>query len=46
MIICMESYVGSKEQVEGIKLEDQFLITETGSENMSLGAEFDCRLES
>lgn len=46
MIICIESYIGSKEQVEGIKLEDQFLITETGSENMSLGAEFDYRLES
>jgi Xaa-Pro dipeptidase len=46
MVICIESYIGSKEQVEGIKFEDQFLITETGSENMSLGAEFDYRLES
>lgn len=35
MVICMESYVASEHTSEGIKLEDQFLITDTGAERMS-----------
>lgn len=35
MVICVESYVGDPELGQGVKLEDQFLITETGSQRMS-----------
>jgi Xaa-Pro dipeptidase len=35
MVICIESYVGSMEAGEGVKLEDQYLITETGAERMT-----------
>ena len=30
MVICVESYVGELGGVEGVKLEDQVLITESG----------------
>ena len=43
MIICIESYVGWDKSNEGVKLEDQFLITETGVERMS-NYHFDERL--
>ena len=35
MCICVESYVGRHGGGEGIKLEDQFVITETGYEQLS-----------
>lgn len=35
MVICVESYIGDADVGEGVKLEDQFLITETGVELMS-----------
>ena len=35
MILCVESYIGSEQSGQGVKLEDQFLITETGIECMS-----------
>lgn len=35
MVICVESYIGDAELGEGVKLEDQFLITDTGAELMS-----------
>ncbi len=35
MVICIESYVGEKQYSEGVKLEDQFLITENGVERMT-----------
>jgi len=35
MIICIESYVGWDKSNEGVKLEDQFLITDDGVERMS-----------
>lgn len=35
MVICMESYIGAKGGREGIKLEDQILVTETGYERLS-----------
>lgn len=35
MVICVESYIGDAELAEGVKLEDQFLITESGAERMS-----------
>lgn len=35
MVICVESYVGKTGGREGVKLEDQYLITEKGAENLS-----------
>lgn len=35
MVICIESYIGADQAAEGVKLEDQFLITETGVERMT-----------
>jgi Xaa-Pro dipeptidase len=35
MVICVESYVGSVAAGQGVKLEDQYLITETGAERMT-----------
>ena len=35
MVICVESYIGDADIGQGVKLEDQFLITETGAELMS-----------
>ncbi len=30
MVICIESYIGAEADAQGVKLEDQFLITDTG----------------
>jgi Xaa-Pro aminopeptidase len=35
MVFCVESYVGSGESGQGVKLENQLLVTETGAEVMS-----------
>lgn len=35
MIICVESYIGDAGSHQGVKLEDQYLITEAGAELMS-----------
>jgi len=35
MVICVESYVGDPDTHQGVKLEDQFLITDDGVEKMS-----------
>jgi len=35
MVICVESFVGYKTHGEGVKLEDQILITETGHEKLN-----------
>ncbi|MBL8562240.1 MAG: aminopeptidase P family protein [Gemmobacter sp.] len=35
MVICVESYIGAEAAAQGVKLEDQFLITETGVERMT-----------
>ena len=35
MVICIESYIGSEKSGQGVKLEDQFLITEKGTERLS-----------
>tara|TARA_Y100000589_G_scaffold235385_1_gene222800 strand:+ start:6319 stop:6624 length:306 start_codon:yes stop_codon:yes gene_type:complete len=35
MILCVESYIGAEGGTEGVKLEQQVLITETGIELMS-----------
>jgi Xaa-Pro aminopeptidase len=35
MVICVESYIGEDAHREGVKLEDQFLITDTGVERMT-----------
>jgi Xaa-Pro aminopeptidase len=45
MVICVESYVGRHGGHEGVKLEDQVLITETGSEPLS-DYPFDARLSA
>ena len=35
MMLCVEAYMGTAVGAEGIKLEEQVLITETGVENLS-----------
>lgn len=35
MVLSLESYIGAVEGIEGVKLEDQILITETGCEVLS-----------
>ena len=35
MVFCVESYIGSAGSGQGVKLEDQLLVTETGVEIMS-----------
>jgi len=35
MTLCVESYIGEKDGAEGVKLEQQILITETGNRLMS-----------
>lgn len=35
MILCIESYIGSRHAGQGVKLEDQLLVTESGVEPMS-----------
>ena len=44
MVLCIESYIGCARSGQGVKLEDQLLITETGVERMSASAPFDERL--
>ena len=46
MVICVESYIGSAESGQGVKLEDQLLVGANGSECMSAGVLFDQRLQS
>lgn len=43
MVVCVESYIGDPKQNEGVKLEDQYLVTDTGAQQMSSLA-FDPRL--
>ena len=35
MVICVESYIGEIGGVEGVKLEDMVLVTETGPITLS-----------
>ena len=44
MVLCIESYIGSEKSGQGVKLEDQLLITEVGVERMSSFVPFDDRL--
>jgi len=44
MVLCIESYIGSKQFAQGVKLEQQLLVTETGVECMSQMG-FDHRFE-
>lgn len=44
MVICIESYIGSAASGQGVKLEDQLLVTESGTERMSEMVPFDDRL--
>jgi Xaa-Pro dipeptidase len=43
MVVCCESYIGDERSQQGVKLEDQFLITETGAERLTTYP-FDVRL--
>jgi Xaa-Pro aminopeptidase len=44
MVICVESYIGDEASHQGVKLEDQFLITSTGAERLTT-TPFDARLK-
>ncbi len=35
MVLCVESYIGAEDGLEGVKLEQQVLVTETGNELLS-----------
>jgi Xaa-Pro dipeptidase len=35
MVVCVESYIGCDQSSQGVKLEDQFLITATGAERLT-----------
>jgi Xaa-Pro aminopeptidase len=35
MVVCIESYIGEKHGAEGVKLEQQLLVTENGAESLS-----------
>ncbi|RUU33771.1 aminopeptidase P family protein, partial [Mesorhizobium sp. M6A.T.Ca.TU.002.02.2.1] len=35
IVLCVESYIGRLGGREGVKIEDQILITETGNEQLS-----------
>jgi Xaa-Pro aminopeptidase len=35
MTLCVESYIGAEDGVEGVKLEEQILITEEGPQRLS-----------
>ena len=35
MTLCVESYIGESDDAEGVKLEQQILVTETGVELLS-----------
>jgi Xaa-Pro dipeptidase len=35
MVFCVESFIGDSETGQGVKLEDQYLITETGAERLT-----------
>ena len=35
MVICVESYIGDAVSAQGVKLEDQYLITADGAERLS-----------
>ena len=43
MILCIESYIGSQAAGQGVKLEEQLLVTDTGAERLSTFP-FDARL--
>ena len=46
MVLCIESYIGSAEASQGVKLEEQLLVTTDGVECMSRSVPFDQRLLS
>jgi len=35
MTVCVESYIGDPESAQGVKLEDQYLVTPTGAERLT-----------
>ncbi len=45
MVICVESYIGDPDSGQGVKLEDQYLVTDDGAKPMST-LPFDQRLQA
>lgn len=43
MVVCVESYIGDAESAQGVKLEDEYLITDDGVERLT-GYRFEDRL--
>lgn len=43
MVVCVESYIGDEVTRQGVKLEDQYLVTDTGTERLTT-APFDAAL--
>jgi Xaa-Pro dipeptidase len=35
MVVCLESYIGDSVSAQGVELEDQFLIADTGAERLT-----------
>ena len=35
MVVCVESYIGDPVTHQGVKLEDQYIVTDTGVECMT-----------
>ena len=35
MTLCVESYIGAEDGIEGVKLEEQVLVTDTGVQRLS-----------
>lgn len=46
MVMCVESYIGCARTRQGVKLEEQLLLTDSGFERMSAGVPFEPRLMS
>jgi Xaa-Pro aminopeptidase len=45
MVLCVESYIGCARTRQGVKLEEQLLVTDSGVECMSAAVPFDPRLD-
>jgi Xaa-Pro aminopeptidase len=44
MTLCVESYIGAEDGVEGVKLEEQILVTDSGATRLSTFPYEDCFL--
>ena len=46
LCVCVESYIGCARTQQGVKLEEQLLVTDSGVERMSAEVAFDPRLST